>query len=480
MKIKSYSFCRWSSARQSWGDSERRQEQAAIDYCKRNNLELVESKVVKGVSAWKGKQRKYINELVALIKPSEYLLIESTSRFSRENPLAALSLLKDITDKGVKVVFIDQNKTITKDNFFEIGTILPNFIYATIAYGQNEDLSNKLKAVWVGRNEKVKQGLPIRRSLPPWVDYAEGGYILKPAESAVVRQIFKIYNAGKGIYAISKVLNTKDTKAISKRQTCNNYSPLYISRLLHNYQTIGYYDRYGKGKADYWPKVIKEAVFYSVQKRFSISKSIGKSSPEDDNLLSGLIRCAKCNGTMFRHHNTKRITLRCSNASKGLCSYAGVDYNLMKKELSRRLILSAQSQTKLSGVVEQPSKVEELQGMLVDTERRIVKLVDIISEPDSPKSLVVKLKELELYKSSLQDNIETERIQTTANVISNDDIVFLSQHINDKSKKDQIRTLLQQAIDHIAIDTTTKHYTIHFKDNRPTLQGTIENDDIND
>lgn len=51
------SYQRWSSGRQSKGDSRRRQTSGAADWCQRNGYRLAHEYTDAGVSAWKGDNR---------------------------------------------------------------------------------------------------------------------------------------------------------------------------------------------------------------------------------------------------------------------------------------------------------------------------------------------------------------------------------------------------------------------------------------
>jgi DNA invertase Pin-like site-specific DNA recombinase len=63
-----YSYIRWSSDRQTWGDSERRQWELAKGWCDRKGLKLSDSSFKdKGVSAWAGDNFKS-GQLAQLLK----------------------------------------------------------------------------------------------------------------------------------------------------------------------------------------------------------------------------------------------------------------------------------------------------------------------------------------------------------------------------------------------------------------------------
>jgi DNA invertase Pin-like site-specific DNA recombinase len=85
-----YSYISFSSPPQEWGDSERRKEQMAKDYCAKNGLTLSEKSFRdRGISAWKGKNRSNVlDELLKTLKTGDTLLIEDNDRLGREVPLS--------------------------------------------------------------------------------------------------------------------------------------------------------------------------------------------------------------------------------------------------------------------------------------------------------------------------------------------------------------------------------------------------------
>jgi len=121
MKIKNiYSYVRWSSDKQTWGDSERRQEQMAKDWCARQGYQLSNlSFKDRGTSAWKGKnfQDGALADLLRLVKAHDMILIEDNDRFSREDTITAMVNLKQIVFKGVTVVFLKTGVEVTSKNY---------------------------------------------------------------------------------------------------------------------------------------------------------------------------------------------------------------------------------------------------------------------------------------------------------------------------------------------------------------------------
>jgi DNA invertase Pin-like site-specific DNA recombinase len=121
-KGRAFSCMRWSSEPQSWGDSERRQSEAAKAWCERRGLSLVESTYAdRGVSGWKGKNRQAgaLGQLLKTAQSGDTILIEDCDRWSREEPLDALVNLGATVNRGIKVVYLKTGIEVAQDNFKE-------------------------------------------------------------------------------------------------------------------------------------------------------------------------------------------------------------------------------------------------------------------------------------------------------------------------------------------------------------------------
>src|SRR5215472_16432908 len=102
-----YSYLRWSTPIQSWGDSDRRQIEWATAWCEQNDCVLAEVYRDSGVSAFEGKNRSkgalrdFLNAVKSgKIKP-KYLVVENLDRLSREDPFEAMDLLREIVKSGI-------------------------------------------------------------------------------------------------------------------------------------------------------------------------------------------------------------------------------------------------------------------------------------------------------------------------------------------------------------------------------------------
>ena len=74
-----YSYIRWSTERQNFGDNERRQLQAAESWCAKRGLKLSDRTFTdRGTSAFKGPNRseERLGELLKITRPGDTFLIE--------------------------------------------------------------------------------------------------------------------------------------------------------------------------------------------------------------------------------------------------------------------------------------------------------------------------------------------------------------------------------------------------------------------
>jgi DNA invertase Pin-like site-specific DNA recombinase len=114
-----FSYFRWSTAQQEWGDSERRQNKMAEEWCAREGLHLSDQRFVdSGLSAFHGKnQRGDLGRLLATVQRGDTLLVEDCDRLSRQDWFSSLSFLQSILGKGVTVVTLRNGNIITEETF---------------------------------------------------------------------------------------------------------------------------------------------------------------------------------------------------------------------------------------------------------------------------------------------------------------------------------------------------------------------------
>jgi DNA invertase Pin-like site-specific DNA recombinase len=114
------SYIRYSSPKQTSGDSIRRQTAATESFCLRNNLTLTDKYRLKdaGVSAFRGANLEPTAALGQFLKQVEAgqipvgttLICESLDRLSREKVRKALTLFLNLIDHGIEIVCLADNE----------------------------------------------------------------------------------------------------------------------------------------------------------------------------------------------------------------------------------------------------------------------------------------------------------------------------------------------------------------------------------
>ncbi len=176
-KPLAYSYIRMSTEIQLKGDSLRRQEELSEKYARKNDLELVPNFKLHdiGVSGFTGEN---LNENSALgafldsikhkeIEQGSYLLVESLDRLSRQNAPKALRLLQDITDNGINVV------TLTDNKLYEAYSTDPmQMIYSIIimsrAHEESQIKSERVAAAWQNKRDNIETKI-LTKTCPAWL-----------------------------------------------------------------------------------------------------------------------------------------------------------------------------------------------------------------------------------------------------------------------------------------------------------------------
>src|SRR5713226_2030193 len=98
------SYKRFSTAKQAMGDSDRRQTELTEQYCKRNNLRLIDTYLDAGLSGFTGENVSDGGALAALLNAAKSgrfklgtrLIVESLDRLSRREISTAVRLFLDL------------------------------------------------------------------------------------------------------------------------------------------------------------------------------------------------------------------------------------------------------------------------------------------------------------------------------------------------------------------------------------------------
>lgn len=393
MKAVAYSYLRFSSPQQATGDSIRRQVEATAAWCERNAVSLDESIKLRdeGVSAFKGAHRKNpdVNALAGFLNAvrsgrvpvGSYLIVESLDRLTREELGEAVELVLSLVNRGVKIVQLQPVESVLQKPV-DITALVLAVVELSRGHSESKMKSERVGAAWARKQREAAKSVVTRR-LPGWIEYKDGKLVLNEAKAAIVRKLFALSRDGMGVFAISKKMNADKVPVIGRRLFKGRpmeWSQTAIYSMLTSRAAIGDYVPYrcrGEGRKPqgdpvpgYFPPVVDEATFYSVQKGFETrgrGRGRGKRG-KHVNLFSGLLTDARNGGALtYRHPKGKPsqiVPVDANNGRAGLwVSFAAGVFETC--------ILSQLAEVKASdieGASDAARKVEVASGKLAETE----------------------------------------------------------------------------------------------------------------
>jgi site-specific DNA recombinase len=134
------------------------------------------------------------------------------------------------------------------------------------------------------------------------------GQVPDPDEAAIVVEIARRFVSGESVYAITNDLNARCVPL----PTGATWNETRVKRILTNpgYAGLRVYRGEVAGDAD-WPPILDRSTFDAIQARFAPRRG-GRGGTDVKHLLSGIARCGKCSGLMYRGHDRKgRLVYTC-------------------------------------------------------------------------------------------------------------------------------------------------------------------------
>jgi DNA invertase Pin-like site-specific DNA recombinase len=463
-----FSYMRWSSEPQTWGDSERRQVQAAEDWCRRQGRTLADRAFAdRGVSGWKGANRQN-GALGALLKEAtsgDTILIEDTDRWSREAPLDSLNALRDTVNRDVEIVFLKTGVTVNKSNFNDPGVLFPNFFGSFLANAENEKRAYRIREAMKSRQAQIEAGQAVQGRLPAWLEWDRklDKPVVVPEKVKVVRRIFDLCLAGHGVKAIEGMMRGTPSITNSRRSTWNGR---FVYVLLTNKSVLGHKLEANTGKYSdkkVYPQVIEEETFYAAAAKLKERKKLTfHVDRRSKNLFTGLVRCSKCGSRLVKRHGTSHGKgydyLICGGNARRTsdCPYSAVNYR--KFEAS---FLSLISKTDLIAKAlctdHGPSRLDTLKGELADVHRECNKIETLIGDDENPsRRLYEKLKALEAKETALQAEIDAEQMKSRS--MTPPDRAYakftadLLKHVGKPEYRERVKAAFREIVESITVE----------------------------
>lgn len=388
-----HAYSRFSDPSQSAGDSLRRQQQQAAEFCKRRGWRLSDLRFDdKGRSAFKANKQRALDEFLNAIddgrvKRGEVLLVEAVDRLSRKGIRQTQSLVNRILDAGVSIAILQPIEKVyhpgTTDNDIGFAVELAAFAFQAAAYSEN--LSYRVKQANGRQRAAFARGEVKRISAnpPSWLKWSGTQWVADAEAVKVVRYIFRRTLEGIGRRQLVRELNEK-FPPLTKRKNTSGWNDVFLADILTTRRVLGDTVSTATGEtfAGLYPAVIDEKTWNAAQVAIANRRTVRGRSTQRVNILAGILRNArdgaKCTvySTVVRlADGTRRVDRRFQSydgfrKKKGGCpaTYAADKLEAMLFEFLPQLDLTRGAdgrRTELDAErIEIARDIEELQGQI--------------------------------------------------------------------------------------------------------------------
>lgn len=468
-----YAYIRFSSEKQSTGDSVRRQ-QALIDSWGKNNPDYILSQKIykdEGLSAFTGKHAagdlgRLMNDISnGSITAGDVILIESLDRLSRENISTATDRLKAILIHGVNVVTLTDQKQYTPESLNSPMDLIMSILTAQRAHEESESKSKRMREVWAKkRTEAEGNGKIITKSCPRWltVNSDRTGFDPIPDRVQTINRIFSLRVKGESLSAISKILNEEGRLTFTGKAGKWNQST--IQQLVSNRALIGYKVQSRNSVVNhpdipnYYPVVVDLQTFQAVQqlKSDQFGKKQTSDIPALVNLFKSVLRCKECGNIMILNSVTVNRDgyYVCSMRRQGRCEAKPINRKATDEALVNglfynldRLMLSKPEQNPVTALEAQKQDLTERLNKLVVALEVAPDITEIISRMNAIKGDIQAIEsQIAKHKQRIQSHI-SETVQGLNLLVKADRVEF--------------QLVIKRHVETILINTLKKSADIH-------------------
>lgn len=325
-----YSYKRFSSPKQSRGDSMRRQTEFEQRVVKEMDLVLDDSLTLSdtGVSAFRGKNAKFgaLAEFMKLVDAGKVadgsvLIVENIDRLSRENVFDAFNLFSRIIGAGVTLVTAEPYDVYDKAGVQgNVAKLMVPLVYMMRAHDESKTKSERIHQAWGQRRKRAAEGgAVLTERCPAWLRVVGGCYQIIEPRAKVIRGIFKDVRGGLGAGRVVRKLVEKKVPPFG-RSGAWTYS--YVRKLLTWPAVCGdlqLYVQRGGGKSpegavvpDYYPAVVSRDDYDAARAVMAGRRNTeGRPSRGEENLFTGLLWHAgdRCRMVMRSHNAPGKRTV---------------------------------------------------------------------------------------------------------------------------------------------------------------------------
>jgi DNA invertase Pin-like site-specific DNA recombinase len=477
--VEAFSYVRFSHPSQSQGNSLERQIEKAAEYSRRRGFTLDTSLTLHdlGVSAFRGKNaavgnfRTFLDAVTTgKVSPGSVLIVESFDRISRQGIDEGYDLIKSILKAGIRIVTLSPEREFDRDatkslskGALEIQLILER------AAEESERKSERVGAAWEKKKKDAASRI-VTRKVPGWIGIDNGRLVLIPERAKIVRKVYELALAGHGVHTIAKRLNESEVPVLGRTEFKGRtviWNETVVFHLLRTRSAIGEYQPCrGRGSErrpigdpikGYFPAVISEDTFYSVQGMLRARAKVGRGRRgKHINLFAGLLRDARDGGTMtYKHVGNRASAIIPVGAKQG----RNTTWTSFGADVFERAIMSKLCEIKPQDVFPEKNgagqRIEAAGARLAEVDGLISKWRAKMEVPELVDTVAQKLVELEGKKKRISAELAEARQQESSPLAASwGQFRSLGEMLakdNSPELRERVRTALRRSIDEVTV-----------------------------
>ncbi|MST55668.1 recombinase family protein [Pyramidobacter sp. SM-530-WT-4B] len=475
-------YARYSSTNQR-EESIEAQVRACQEYAKRNGLVIVDiyaDSAKTGTNA----EREEFQRMIAdsATGKFEFVIVHKLDRFSRDR-YDSIAYKRKLKLNGVTLRSVLENLDGSPESL-----ILESLLEGMAAYYSQNLAREALKGMKENGYRCMHNG-----GIPPYgydVDKETRKYVINEEEAMVVRYIFSSYADGVGYNQIIRYLNANGYR--SKRG--NPFGKNSIHDLLKNIRYTGIYtfnlrkEKDAVGNRNHRPKseeerimieggmpaIIDKDTFDRVQMQIRRNKRLAAcEKAHEPYLLSGLIYCGECKGTMWgsrikdRHGNITRFYVCSTRDYKKHCDNRSIRKEVIEGFVLAQLerdIFSHQGIEKLRVSLilyrqrRQATIVEEKERLISEGEEikhKIQKIVELVSQSGITIGTVSdEIKLLEEKRRQIADQIDKLNKEARLLILSQRQLEGMKEHgkeVKERKNLKKLRQIISYYVESVAV-----------------------------
>ncbi|WP_176316907.1 recombinase family protein [Burkholderia vietnamiensis] len=450
---KAYSYIRFSTPEQQFGDSERRQTELSQKYAEAHGLTLDENLKYRdlGVSAFdksnirNGELGTFLRAIDSgAVEPGSYLLVESLDRLSRAKVTDALEVFMSIINRGIRLVTLMDGREYSKERINEQFTdLIISIVVMSRAHEESQTKSKRLKEAWKAKRGRIGDA-KLTEMAPAWLKLNDErtAYSLVPDRVELVQRMFQWSKDGIGSETIARRLNQQGLPTWGTRKA-DQWHASYIKKVLDNRSVLGEFQPHvlvngkrvpeGDPAPDYFPRIVSDEDFVLAKtaRQSRRTNSAGRKGQTFSNVFSGILRCGYCNGSMVyvnKGHNGPRARLLvCARAKAGKgCHYVPWEYSPFERSVltyCKGLDFDAFLQTRdtvKSELAALSARIAVLESSITDNEHKQANILEAIESGAKFQQFEARM--IELEQSRMKFNAELDAMRQKYDLRANAEV----------------------------------------------------------